>query len=189
MTLGSLAKSQGYATAAVGKCIWGRGARRAKARRAGALINGIAGKTDWNQPLRPGSAGSRFRLLLRHRGQRGESAQGVYRREQLVDRVAGQAVAVEGKGKDRQTVGIRPLREADQVMTRLTDKAVAWIDQQASTQRAEEGARPFLLYFAPNAVHEPVTPAAEFSGSPFRQVWRFRARAGRVGRAPAGELG
>ena len=74
-------------------------------------------------------------------------------------------VAVEGKGKDRKTVGVSPLRKPDEVMARLTSKTVQWID--------ENRGHPFFLYYAPNAVHEPVTPAAGFKGSPFGKYGDF----------------
>jgi len=48
----------------------------------------------------------------------------------------------------------------DQVLPRLARKAVGWIGQQAGGGAA----RPFFLYFALNAPHTPIVPAAEFKG-------------------------
>ena len=48
----------------------------------------------------------------------------------------------------------------DQVLPRLTRKAVGWIGQQAGGGAA----RPFFFYFALNAPHTPIVPAAEFKG-------------------------
>jgi arylsulfatase A-like enzyme len=50
-------------------------------------------------------------------------------------------------------------------MARLTEKAVQWI--------GENREHPFFLYYAPNAVHEPVTPSAKFGGSPFGKYGDF----------------
>jgi arylsulfatase A-like enzyme len=60
--------------------------------------------------------------------------------------------------------GIKPLeidaprRKDDHVMAVLNDQAVHWIEEQKSGQ-------PFFLYFAPVAVHEPVTPSKELQGT------------------------
>jgi arylsulfatase A len=51
-----------------------------------------------------------------------------------------------------------PRRVDDRVMPVLTDKAVAWLEQQKS-------GTPFFLYYTPVAVHNPVTPSAKTRGS------------------------
>jgi arylsulfatase A-like enzyme len=83
----------------------------------------------------------------------------------LVGRLPGQIVAVEGKGKDQKTVGIDPLPSPDQVMGKLTGKAVQWLEEN------HQG--PFFLYFAPNAVHSPITPSKDFHGSPYGKYGDF----------------
>jgi arylsulfatase A-like enzyme len=50
-----------------------------------------------------------------------------------------------------------PRRVDDRVMPELTDQAVNWIGQQTPDI-------PFFLYFAPVAVHEPVTPSKDLKG-------------------------
>ena len=48
----------------------------------------------------------------------------------------------------------------------LTEKAIAWIKQHASTKSQEPGRRnPFFLYFATPHIHHPFTPGAKFKGS------------------------
>jgi len=51
-----------------------------------------------------------------------------------------------------------PQREDETVMAALTSKAVGWIEQQ-------QPGKPFLLYFTPVTVHEPVTPSSLTQGS------------------------
>ena len=51
-----------------------------------------------------------------------------------------------------------PRRVDDRVMPELTDQAVHWIEQQ-------KAGTPFFLYFAPVAVHEPVTPSRDTKGT------------------------
>lgn len=51
-----------------------------------------------------------------------------------------------------------PRRKNTRVMPVLTDKAVAWIEKQS-------GSQPFLLYYTPVAIHNPVTPDAARDGT------------------------
>ena len=51
-----------------------------------------------------------------------------------------------------------PRRVDDRVMPELTDQAVRWIEEQ-------KAGTPFFLYFAPVAVHEPVTPSRDTKGT------------------------
>ena len=50
-----------------------------------------------------------------------------------------------------------PRRKNQRVMRVLTDKATAWIESQPKE-------KPFLLYFTPVAVHNPVTPDKDLAG-------------------------
>ncbi len=50
-----------------------------------------------------------------------------------------------------------PHRRNERVMAVLTEKATRWISQQSKD-------KPFFLYFAPVAVHEPVTPDKDIAG-------------------------
>ncbi|NQY31975.1 MAG: arylsulfatase [Coraliomargarita sp.] len=51
-----------------------------------------------------------------------------------------------------------PQRITENVMTMTTDKAVDWLEKQSS-------AKPFFLYYAAVAVHNPIEPAPELRGS------------------------
>ncbi len=63
------------------------------------------------------------------------------------------------QGRGKKPIGIdAPRRKDDHVMPELTDQAVKWIGQQKRD-------KPFFLYFAPVAVHEPVTPSKDTKGS------------------------
>ncbi len=150
LTLASLAKSQGYRTAAIGK--WHLGF-------------GTAARSDWNRPLTPGPQSIGFDYYFGLATHITNHPRAYIENDQLLGRVAGQAVAVAGKGKDQKTVGIDPLPAQDSVMGTLAAKAVQWLEEnQRST---------FLLYFAPNAVHHPITPSKNFEGSRYGKYGDF----------------
>ncbi|MDR3403734.1 MAG: sulfatase-like hydrolase/transferase [Chthoniobacter sp.] len=69
----------------------------------------------------------------------------------------------QGRGKTPMEIDA-PRRVDDRVMPELTDQAVHWIEQQ-------KAGTPFFLYFAPVAVHEPVTPSRDTKGT--SQAGRF----------------
>jgi arylsulfatase A len=150
LTLGSLAKTRGYHTAAIGK--WHIGL-------------GVAKKTDWDAPLAPGPLSVGFDYFFGLAANVENRPDMYIENDMITDRIQGQLVAIEGKGAEQKTVGVKPLRVADEVMGKLTSKAVQWLEDN------HEG--PFFLYFAPNAVHIPVTPAAQFTGSPFGKYGDF----------------
>jgi arylsulfatase A len=61
-------------------------------------------------------------------------------------------------GKTEPYVGYdAPQRVTENVMTMTTDKAVEWLQQQTSD-------KPFFLYYAAVAVHNPIEPAPELRG-------------------------
>jgi arylsulfatase A len=138
MTIGSLCKGQGYATAAIGKWHVGIGADE---------------KTDWNGPVRPGPLQVGFDYFYGMHGNFGHQPNAYMENEQLIGRVPGEKVSVDNEG----THGIKPERVKDEIMRKVTEKAVDWIEKNAS--------HPFLLYFAPNAIHEPIAPAPQWDGS------------------------
>ncbi len=145
LNLGSLCKGQGYHTAAVGKWHLGLGTAR---------------RTDWNAPLTPGPLQVGFDYFYGLSANVLNHPNAYIEGETLLGRIPGKVVAVEGVAKDQKTVGVDPERVQDEVMRRLTEKALAWLEQNH--------AAPFFLYFAPNAIHEPVTPAPDWKGtSPF----------------------
>ena len=145
LNLGSLCKGQGYRTAAVGK--WHLGL-------------GLAKQTDWNAPLKPGPLQVGFDYFYGLSANVLNHPNAYIEGETLLGRVPGKVVAVEGVAKDQKTVGVDPERVQDEVTRRLTEKALAWLEQNH--------AAPFFLYFTPNAIHEPVTPAPQWKEtSPF----------------------
>lgn len=154
ITLGSLAKSQGYATAAVGKWHIGLG-----------MPTTLPRQMRWDQPQTPGPLAVGFDYFFGIAANTMNQPDAYIEGDYLVDRVPGQHVVIEGRGKDAHTVGIAPLRKSEEVMGQLTEKAVAWIEKNH--------AAPFLLYFAPNAVHAPITPSAKYHGSPLGKYGDF----------------
>lgn len=150
LNLASLTKSLGYHTAAIGK--WHLGL-------------GTAAKTDWNQPLSPGPLSIGFEEYFGLATHITNHPRAFIENDTLLGRVPGQLVAIEGKGKSQRTVGIDPLPAHDGVLGTLTGKATGWIEAH------RQG--PFFLYFAPNAVHNPVTPSKNFHGSPYGKYGDF----------------
>ncbi|MCC6352288.1 MAG: sulfatase-like hydrolase/transferase [Verrucomicrobiae bacterium] len=150
--LASLARGRGYGTAAVGKWHIGLGA---------------AETTDWNRPLTPGPLSVGFEYFFGLAANVANHPQAFIEGDQLLGRTPNRHITIEGTGKDRKTLGIEPLRKPDEVMATLTGKAVQWITANRN--------RPFFLYFAPNAVHDPITPSARFAGSPLGPYGDFIA--------------
>ena len=154
ITLGSLAKSKGYNTAAIGKWHIGLG-----------VPTNLPKGLRWDAPLDPGPLAVGFDYFFGIAANVMNQPDAYIEQDMLVDRIPGMHVTIEGKGNDAHTVGIKPLRIPDQVMGMLTDKAIAWLDKNHD--------KPFFLYFAPNAVHAPITPSAKFTGSPLGKYGDF----------------
>lgn len=151
LTLASLCKSQGYRTAAFGK--WHLGLQAGPA------------KTDWNQPLTPGPLAVGFDYFHGLAANPWNGPHTFIENEQLLGRVPGQLVAITGQREMAATTGIVKPFEVDHIMEALTAKVTAWIEANHD--------RPFFVYFAPNAVHEPVAPNPKFTGSPYKQYGDF----------------
>ena len=144
LNLASLLKRQGYATAAIGKWHLGYGALKA----------------NYTQPLRPGPLDIGFDYHFAVPSNHGDLT-GIYvendrvfglRSEKLVKLTERTYLGTEYLGLDA------PLRVDDQVMPTLSDRAVAWLEQQDPN-------KPFFLYYTPVAVHNPATPSAKVKGS------------------------
>jgi len=143
-TIASMLKGLGYRTAIVGK--WHLGYQ--------------SEKTDYTKPLRPGPQDIGFDYQFAVPSNHGDVT-GVYVEG---DRVAGlrSATLYPGKYKNwkgKPQMGLdAPQRVDVDVMPTLTAKAVAWLKQQTPDT-------PFFLYYAPVAVHNPVTPSAKTRGT------------------------
>jgi arylsulfatase A-like enzyme len=145
LTLASLLKRHGYRTAAIGKWHLGYGNER---------------RTDYTKELRPGPAEIGFDYHFGVPSNHGDVT-GVFVENHRVQGLRSTNLAPSGQcyygGKP--FIGLdAPQRQDEEVMSILTDKVVAWLDQQ-------EPSRPFFLYFTPVAVHEPITPSARTSGT------------------------
>ncbi|MDB6025887.1 MAG: hypothetical protein JWM68_2110 [Verrucomicrobiales bacterium] len=147
VTLASMAKSQGYKTAAVGK--WHLGL-------------GLGAQTDWNAPLKPGPLSVGFDYFFGLAANLGNPPPAYIENEKLISR--GELVEIEGK-KTATNDSVSVQRSEEAVMPKLVDHCVQWINDNKE--------RPFFLYFAPNAVHEPIVPTGDFKGSPFGKYGDF----------------
>jgi arylsulfatase A-like enzyme len=129
LTLASLAKSQGYATAIIGK--WHLGMTK-------------GGVTDWKKPLSPGPLQVGF------------------------DHYFGMAANVSNPPRsfiDDEEISDYTPWKPDHIMETLVKKTTQWIEANKD--------HPFFLYYAPNAVHEPVVPNPKFRGSSYGSYGDF----------------
>jgi arylsulfatase A-like enzyme len=150
MTLASLCKSQGYRTAAFGKWHLGLGTEQ---------------RADWNKPLTPGPRTIGFDYFFGLAANPWNGPHSFIENEQLTGRIPGQTVAITGQREMATTSGIeRPWKEME-IMATLTAKVTGWME----ANREE----PFFVYYAPNAIHEPVAPNPTFTGSPFGKYGDF----------------
>jgi arylsulfatase A len=170
LTLASLAKRRGYQTAAIGKWHLGYG-------REDSTPNW---RTDYRAELSPGPLDVGFDDHFGVPSNHGDLT-GVYVENRFVyglrtgaippgSRLPGPETDSDdfkgtygaedtenGKNAGRILDLDAPRRKNERVMKVLTDKAVAWIE-------ARPKERPFLLYFTPVAVHNPVTPDSDLAG-------------------------
>jgi arylsulfatase A len=146
-TIASLLKQAGYATGAIGKWHLGFGAK-------------VRQPTDLSSPLSPGPLQVGFASFFGIPQNHGENW-GVYVDNEAVwglqstkhiDYPQPSYYGMKFMGFDA------PQRDDWTAQTVLTDKAVAWLKQQSS-------AKPFFLYFASAAIHEPITPTKQARGS------------------------
>ena len=151
MTLASLCKSQGLRTAMFGK--WHLGMT------AGNV-------TDWSKPLVPGPRQVGFDRYFGMVANLPAVPHGFVDDEEVGEIFRNDPVASPSGGTATDgTPAVRNNWKVDHVMATLTTKATKWIE----TNRDQ----PFFLYFAPNAVHEPVQPDSRFTGSPYGKYGDF----------------
>ena len=145
LTLASLCKSQGLRTAMFGK--WHLGMT-------------VGSVTDWSRPLVPGPRQVGFDRYFGMVANLPAVPHGFVDDEEVGETFRNEPVAQPGgKAAPRNDWKI------DHVMQTLTTKATSWIEANRD--------QPFFLYFAPNAVHEPVQPDSRFAGSPYGKYGDF----------------
>lgn len=148
-TIASLCKSQGYRTALFGKWHLGMTA---------------TGATDWTKPFESGPLKAGFDRYFGMAANIPNPPRGFIDTDTLVETFRNEPVARGGPAAEG-TAATRTDWKVGHVMETLTTKATSWIE--------ENRAQPFFLYFAPNAVHEPVVPNARFTGSTYGKYGDF----------------
>jgi arylsulfatase A len=106
-------------------------------------------KVDWNAPLSPGPRAIGFDYFFGLGANIGNPPGYFLENEQVLT----------------NSGAIQIQDNPDKVMQVTTEKAVSWINTNHAS--------PFFLYFTPVAVHEPVTPSAQFTGSSFGKYGDF----------------
>lgn len=135
-TIASLLKAKSYRTAAIGK--WHLGYGR-----------------DWIAPLSPGPLEAGFDYHFGVPTNHNDKYRAFVENHDFVGIKPGETLRVV-KGK-QFPLGLAKPRVEDQVDSRLTEKAIEFIRENAKKR--------FFLYFTPCATHTHVTPAARFRGS------------------------
>ena len=151
LTLASLCKSQGYRTAAFGKWHLGMTTERV---------------TDWSKPLKPGPLQIGFDHFFGMAANIGNGPHSFIIDEEVSGHIPGEPIVIQRGGKLKHiTTGIQKSWQSDQVMESLTTNVCEWIEDNHD--------QPFFVYYAPNAVHEPIVPNSRFSGSPYGKYGDF----------------
>jgi arylsulfatase A-like enzyme len=151
LTLASLCKSQGYRTAGFGKWHLGWTSQRV---------------TDWSGRLVPGPLQVGFDYYYGMAANIGSGPHSFIENEAVTGAIPGEPIIVRGGSRAGDTTsGIREPWKPDHVMERLTARVTGWIE----TNRAG----PFFVYFAPNAIHEPIVPHPRFTGSRYGKYGDF----------------
>jgi arylsulfatase A len=153
LTLASLCKSQGYRTAAFGKWHLGMTVERV---------------TDWSKPLKPGPLQVGFEHYYGMAANIGNSPHSFIDDEEVTAHIPGEPIIVhDGSQEGPSTTGISNHWQPDHIMATLVTNVTAWIE--ANRQQ------PFFVYYAPNAVHEPIVPNPRFRSSPYGKYGDFIA--------------
>jgi arylsulfatase A-like enzyme len=152
VTLASLCKAQGYRTGGFGKWHLGMGTQM---------------HPDWSGELKPGPLDIGFDYFFGLGSNPWSGPHSFIENRTVIGALPGQPVIVQAGGRENnKTTGIEKPWVEENIMQTLTQKVVGWLEQQSA-------AAPFFLYYAPNAVHEPVAPNPKFSGSPYGKYGDF----------------
>ncbi len=144
LTVASICKQAGYKTAAFGK--WHLGMTTEKI-------------VDWAKPLKPGPLEVGFDYFFGMAANLGSGPHSFIENHEVTGHIPGESIQVAGGSREGETTsGIKDPWRPERVMETLTAKLTGWIETNRD--------RRFFVYFAPNAVHEPIVPNTRFSGSP-----------------------
>lgn len=110
--------------------------------------------TNWSEPLSPGPRAIGFDYFYGLATNPQNTPHAFIENEQILGRIPGQVVAISDE----------PF-QVDRIMESLTGKATGWLESHRKF--------PFFLYFAPNAVHGPITPGPQFTGSRYGSYGDF----------------
>jgi arylsulfatase A-like enzyme len=150
-TLASLCKAQGYTTGAFGKWHLGLGTQERI--------------MDWSVTLKPGPLEIGFDYFFGLGSNPWSGPHYFIENHGVLGRLPGQPVAVSGQRETATSSGLKELWQESSIMQTLTARVTGWIEQNRQ--------KPFFVYFAPNAIHEPVAPNAKFTGSPYGKYGDF----------------
>ncbi|MBM3854413.1 MAG: arylsulfatase [Verrucomicrobia bacterium] len=150
-TLASLCRGRGYATAAFGKWHLGLGAQERI--------------MDWSVALKPGPRDLGFDYFFGLAANPWNGPHYYLENEGVLGRLPGHKVELSGQRETATSTGLKELWQEADIMTTLTGKVTGWIERNR--------AKPFFVYYAPNAIHEPVVPHARYSGSSYGKYGDF----------------
>lgn len=151
LTLASLCRSQGYRTAMFGK--WHLGFT------AGNV-------TDWTKALAPGPRQIGFEHFYGMGANLPAVPHGFIENDEVNEPFLNEPNLTPKSGAAPAATPVaRNTWKVDHVMATLTAKTTQWIE--ANHQQ------PFFVYYAPNAVHEPIQPNPRFTGSPYGKYGDF----------------
>lgn len=150
LTIASLCQRQGYRTAMFGK--WHLGMT------AGTVA-------DWAKPLVPGPRQVGFDRYFGMVANLPAVPHGLVDDGELGEGFRGEPLPAPPGAAADPKAAVRTQWKVDHVMETLTAKLIGWLEKNRE--------QPFFIYYAPNAVHEPVQPNPRFTGSPYGKYGDF----------------